>query len=145
MSLSPNSFSGCVCRWLPLHQCQADISRYSQGLAVIVQIIADILTPKEDEKALKSEATVQPRLSNLTVIILGEGLNGICSTLRVTLGTLGLASSTIGDGVALAFILYFIWLLYFDGTLTTCRRSGVSVLELIVLQASKYTSLLAGN
>lgn len=77
--------------------------------------------PEDSNDELKREGSIAPRLSTLTVIILGEGLNGICSTLRMSLGKVGLASSTMGDGVALAFILYFFWLLYFDGTLALPR------------------------
>lgn len=68
--------------------------------------------PKASQKIL---GALHPRLSGLTAIILGEGLNGICSTLHQSMGTLGLAAITSVDAVAVLLILCFLWLLYFDG------------------------------
>ncbi|KIO30441.1 hypothetical protein M407DRAFT_20501 [Tulasnella calospora MUT 4182] len=84
-------------------------------LAVGLQFLAGVFTPREHEGALKSENHLAPRLASLTVIILGEGLNGICGTLRHSINSLGLSSTMGWQSVAVLCILYCIWLLYFDG------------------------------
>ncbi|KAG9042156.1 hypothetical protein FS837_011231 [Tulasnella sp. UAMH 9824] len=85
------------------------------ALAIFVQILASAITPEDDETILKSKATMAPRLSTLTVIIMGEGLNGICGTLRHSINSLGLTPTMVGEVIAILLVLYFIWLLYFDG------------------------------
>lgn len=55
------------------------------------------------------------RLSALTAIIMGEGLNGICVTLHQALGSLGRTPRTLANTIAVMLTLYFLWLLYFDG------------------------------
>lgn len=44
----------------------------NQGLAIFVQFLAAAMTPKDDENVLKSRSDVSPRLSTLTVIIIGK-------------------------------------------------------------------------
>ncbi|KIO30449.1 hypothetical protein M407DRAFT_154030 [Tulasnella calospora MUT 4182] len=85
------------------------------ALAIAMQVLASAITPEDDETILKSKATMAPRLSTLTVIILGEGLNGICGTLRHSINSLGLTPTMVGEVIAILLVLYFIWLLYFDG------------------------------
>ncbi|KAG9043730.1 hypothetical protein FS837_009197 [Tulasnella sp. UAMH 9824] len=45
----------------------------------------------------------------------GEGLNAICGTLRSGMNALGLSKTMVGQSLTMLLILYFIWLLYFDG------------------------------
>ncbi|KAG9019442.1 hypothetical protein FRB90_002265 [Tulasnella sp. 427] len=85
------------------------------GLAIFVQVIAGALTPEDEEGVLRSKSTLPPRMSTLTVIILGEGLNGICDTLRNSINSLGMTKTMTGEMIAMLLVLYFMWLLYFDG------------------------------
>jgi len=83
-------------------------------IAIALQVTAGSYAPDEAE-VLRREGNIGPRLSTLTVIILGEGLNGICDTLRHSVNSIGLTTQTLVVAISLAFILYFIWLIYFDG------------------------------
>ncbi|KIO30438.1 hypothetical protein M407DRAFT_5641 [Tulasnella calospora MUT 4182] len=85
------------------------------GIAVISQAIAGAFTPDDGEGALKNQSAMEPRLASLTVIILGEGLNTICGTLRHSMNSLGLSKTMAGQSLTMLLILYFTWLLYFDG------------------------------
>ncbi|KAG8940004.1 hypothetical protein FRC04_005689 [Tulasnella sp. 424] len=85
------------------------------GLAIGVQVLAAAVTPEDPDKVLKNQGAVSPRLSTLTVIILGEGLNGICSTLRHSINSLGLTPKMVAQALSVLLVLYFVWLLYFDG------------------------------
>ncbi|KAG9043731.1 hypothetical protein FS837_009198 [Tulasnella sp. UAMH 9824] len=85
------------------------------GIAVLSQAIAGAFTPDDGEGVLKSQGAMEPRLASLTVIILGEGLNAICATLRSSMNSLGLSKTMVGQSLTMLLILYFIWLLYFDG------------------------------
>ncbi|KAG9043734.1 hypothetical protein FS837_009201, partial [Tulasnella sp. UAMH 9824] len=85
------------------------------GIATIIQIAAAAFTPEDEKSVLKSTGTIAPRLSSLTVIIMGEGLSSICATLRNIINSLGLTSRMVCEVVTMLFILYFVWLLYFDG------------------------------
>lgn len=82
-----------------------------------MQLVADSYKPDEPEGSLKIEYDILPRLGSLTVVILGEGVNGICSTFHTTFGApIGrLDPLTFVEALSIAFILYFLWLLYFDG------------------------------
>ncbi|KAG9043733.1 hypothetical protein FS837_009200 [Tulasnella sp. UAMH 9824] len=84
-------------------------------IAITIQILAAILTPEDENLRLESRGKMAPRLSSLTVIIMGEGLNGICSTLRNIISSLGLTIRIVSEAVTMLLVLYFIWLLYFDG------------------------------
>ncbi|KIO30437.1 hypothetical protein M407DRAFT_20499 [Tulasnella calospora MUT 4182] len=85
------------------------------ALAIFVQMIAAAFTPEDENLALKSTSAMAPRLSTLTVIIMGEGLNAICATLRNTISSLGLTPRMISESATMLLILYFVWLIYFDG------------------------------
>ncbi|KAG8940000.1 hypothetical protein FRC04_005685 [Tulasnella sp. 424] len=85
------------------------------GVAVLSQAIAGAFTPEDGHRVLKNEGAMAPRLSSLTVIILGEGLNAICGTLSNSMNALGLHKTMVGQSLTMLIILYFIWLLYFDG------------------------------
>ncbi|KAG9019437.1 hypothetical protein FRB90_002260 [Tulasnella sp. 427] len=85
------------------------------GIAILIQIVAGALTPEDDEGALRSKSTLPRRMSTLTVIILGEGLNGICDALRNSINSLAMTKTMIGEMIAMLLVLYFMWLLYFDG------------------------------
>lgn len=78
-----------------------------------------LFVPFERDPAVDSQKRKKmiPRYRSLTAIILGEGLNGICSTLHQSLGTLGLNAVTIANAIAMLVIICSIWLLYFDGKL----------------------------
>ncbi|KAG9029106.1 hypothetical protein FS837_003639 [Tulasnella sp. UAMH 9824] len=109
------------------------------AVAVVIQIITAAFTPEDGNLTLKSSSAMAPRLSTLTVIIMGmftcavfldvfpkshhallfpkpgEGLNAICATLRNSINSLGLTPRMVSEAVSMLLILYFVWLLYFDG------------------------------
>ena len=109
---------------------------FLQSVAIGIQVLGQFLTPDERQDALFEDTDLTSRMSTLTVIILGkkyclslearelmffrlagEGLNGICSVLQHSVNSLGLTKATVGVGVSLSVVLYFIWILYFDGEL----------------------------
>lgn len=69
--------------------------------------------------SLEPRGTIGVRLRALTAIILGEGLNGICSTLHQSFDSLSLTPQIIANAIGLLFISFFLWLLYFDGEATS--------------------------
>ncbi|KIO30444.1 hypothetical protein M407DRAFT_20504 [Tulasnella calospora MUT 4182] len=69
-------------------------------LAIAIQALAAAFTPDDDENVLKSKSTLTPRLSTLTVIIMGEGLNGMCGTLRNNINSLGLTPGMIAEALS---------------------------------------------
>ncbi|KAG9019443.1 hypothetical protein FRB90_002266 [Tulasnella sp. 427] len=85
------------------------------AVAIVIQIMAAAFTPEDGNMTLKSSGAMAPRLSTLTVIIMGEGLNAICATLRNSINSLGLTPRTVSESITMLLILYFVWLLYFDG------------------------------
>ncbi|KAG8938797.1 hypothetical protein FRC04_007526, partial [Tulasnella sp. 424] len=70
------------------------------GLAISIQALAAAFTPEDEAEVLKRKSTLTPRLSALTVIILGEGLNGICGTLRNNVNSLGLTPRMIAEAIS---------------------------------------------
>ncbi|KIO30446.1 hypothetical protein M407DRAFT_20506 [Tulasnella calospora MUT 4182] len=84
-------------------------------LAITIQALAAAFTPEDDKNVLKSKSTLTPRLSTLTVIIMGEGLNGMCGNLRNSINSLGLTPKMVTEALSMLLVLYFVWLLYFDG------------------------------
>ncbi|KAG8940002.1 hypothetical protein FRC04_005687 [Tulasnella sp. 424] len=95
------------------------------GLAISIQALAAAFTPEDEAEVLKSKSTLTPRLSTLTVIILGEGLNGICGTLRNNINSLGLTPRMIAEALSTLLVLYFVWLLYFDGFRIKCSSNRI--------------------
>lgn len=93
------------------------------GLAISIQALAAAFTPEDEAEVLKSKSTLTHRLSALTVIILGEGLNGICGTLRNNVNSLGLTPRMIAESTSMLLVLYFVWLLYFDGFRIKCSSN----------------------
>ncbi|KIO30430.1 hypothetical protein M407DRAFT_20494 [Tulasnella calospora MUT 4182] len=90
------------------------------GLAMAVQVLAAAFTPEDGQNVLKRRGRMAPRLATLTVIIMGkyglrEGLNRICGTLRHSINALGLTGTMILEAISVLIVLYFLWLLYFDG------------------------------
>ncbi|KAG8935213.1 hypothetical protein FRC01_005469 [Tulasnella sp. 417] len=82
--------------------------------AIAVQALVAIFIPDDDPSILKHSGTMAPRLSSLTVIIMGEGLNRICGTLRHSINSLGLTAPMIMQALSMMLVLYLTWLLYFD-------------------------------
>ncbi|KAG8926507.1 hypothetical protein FRC00_002859, partial [Tulasnella sp. 408] len=84
------------------------------GVAVLSQAIAGAFTPEDGNRVLKSEGAMAPRLASLTVIILGEGLNAICATLRNSMNSLGLSRTMVGQSLSIKYspskILEELWL-----------------------------------
>ncbi|KAG9041960.1 hypothetical protein FS837_011542 [Tulasnella sp. UAMH 9824] len=84
------------------------------GVAVLSQAIAGAFTPEDGSRVLKSEGAMAPRLASLTVIILGEGLNAICATLRNSMNSLGLSKTMVGQSFSIKYspskILEELWL-----------------------------------
>ncbi|KAG8935218.1 hypothetical protein FRC01_005474 [Tulasnella sp. 417] len=75
------------------------------GIAVLSQAVAGAFTPDDGQHVLKSQGAMEPRLASLTVIILGEGLNAICATLRGSMNSLGLSKTMVGQSLTLILVL----------------------------------------
>ncbi|KAG9041958.1 hypothetical protein FS837_011540 [Tulasnella sp. UAMH 9824] len=90
-------------------------------VAILLQVVAAAFTPNDHPGALKSDSAMAPRLASLTVIILGRVLSfpSVSMELMVILvpftPILYAFQTMFWQSVAVLFILYFIWLLYFDG------------------------------
>ena len=54
------------------------------------------------------------RLGLLTLIILGEGVIGLCDSIKTVRIAQGFPSNTIGQIICAVLIIYFLWMLYFD-------------------------------
>lgn len=74
-----------------------------------------IFTSEDSHGRPMNQENFVPRLRSLTAIILGEGLNGIWSTLHGAFGGIGQTAAVFGQPIAILFILYSLWILYFDG------------------------------
>ncbi|KAG8927225.1 hypothetical protein FRC02_008358 [Tulasnella sp. 418] len=85
------------------------------GSAMLIELIGHAFTPDDSKDQLRGHGSITERLSTLTVIVMGEGLNGLCNTLKLSVNALGFGTKTIYQIGAIAIILYFFWLLYFDG------------------------------
>ncbi|KAG8973239.1 hypothetical protein FRC05_008953 [Tulasnella sp. 425] len=109
-------FLGCfiIMRESPYSKSAAIAQLSLWGLAIGIQILADAATLEDGKKGLKNQGDLSPRLSTLTVIIIGEGLNGICSTFRHSINSLGLTPKTAAQASLVLLTLSFVWLLYFD-------------------------------
>ncbi|KAG8941446.1 hypothetical protein FRC03_004522, partial [Tulasnella sp. 419] len=83
--------------------------------AMLVELIGHAFTPDDHKDQLRGHGSITERLSTLTVIVMGEGLNGLCSTLRHSVNALGVGAQTVIQLCSVAIILYLYWLLYFDG------------------------------
>ncbi|KAG8973238.1 hypothetical protein FRC05_008952 [Tulasnella sp. 425] len=110
-------FLGCfiIMQERPHSKSAAITQLFLWGLAIGIQVLAAAKTPEDGDKVLKNQGDLSPRLSTLTVIILGEGLNGICSTFRHSINSLGLTPKMAAEALSVLLVLYFIWLVYFDG------------------------------
>ncbi|CAE6468036.1 unnamed protein product [Rhizoctonia solani] len=62
-----------------------------------------------------SDVTLGSRLEAITTIILGEGINGIASTLYSIISAPGLEGPIIVNIICTGFIVYFLAFLYFEG------------------------------
>ena len=56
------------------------------------------------------------RLGLLTLIILGEGVIGLCNAISKVGSSLSFSADVIGQIISAVGVIYFIWMLYFDQT-----------------------------
>ncbi|KAG8945850.1 hypothetical protein FRC03_001624 [Tulasnella sp. 419] len=85
------------------------------GSAMFIEIIGHAFTPDDSKEKLRGHGSITERLSTLTVIVMGEGLNGLSSTLRHSVNAPGFGTKTVVQIASVAIILYMFWLLYFEG------------------------------
>ncbi|EJD37333.1 hypothetical protein AURDEDRAFT_173608 [Auricularia subglabra TFB-10046 SS5] len=121
--------------------------------AIAIEIISYLTVPDVDPDLLLNEDTLGERLSTLTSIILGEGLNGFAGALIFGATSIGFNGKTGGVAASSVVVVTFAFLLYFDGfkhrTLSTHNRSRWNVilhfplhLALIVLLEALKNTLL---
>ncbi|EJD37330.1 hypothetical protein AURDEDRAFT_173605 [Auricularia subglabra TFB-10046 SS5] len=124
--------------------------------AILMEVLSYLVVPDVDPKLLLNEDTMGERLSTLTSIILGEGLNGFAGALVLGSSAIGFNMKTGGVAASSVVIITFAFLLYFEGfrsrTLSTHNRSRWNValhfplhLALIVLLEALKNSLLSAS
>ncbi|KAH7104226.1 hypothetical protein BKA62DRAFT_498852 [Auriculariales sp. MPI-PUGE-AT-0066] len=100
--------------------------------AFIIEILVYLLVPDVDGRLLVNVDTMGERISGLTTVILGEGVNNLGQTLILTASTTGFDARLGGIILTLGLVIFFAFLLYFDGlrrhTPSTRRRSRFNVL-----------------
>ncbi|KKY28176.1 hypothetical protein UCRPC4_g00657 [Phaeomoniella chlamydospora] len=87
------------------------------------------------------------RLGLLTLIILGENINGLVrSVTKILDGSGSLDAGAVGAGVSTVLITYFIWMLYFDQQIHADRKSTIYLpLWAILHFALHITIVLVGE
>ncbi|KZW03427.1 hypothetical protein EXIGLDRAFT_828360 [Exidia glandulosa HHB12029] len=119
---------------------------------VIAEVMVYVFIPDVDGRLLLNVDTMGERLSGLTTIILGEGLNGVAGVLVQAASAIGFNTIVGGVAASAELAILFAFLLYFDGfkrrTLSTQNRSKMNVvlhfplhLSLIVLLESVKNTL----
>ncbi|KAH7104224.1 hypothetical protein BKA62DRAFT_498704 [Auriculariales sp. MPI-PUGE-AT-0066] len=102
------------------------------GTGLSIEILVYLFVPEVDGRLLVNVDTMGERISTLTTVILGEGVNGLGQTLILTASTTGFTVRLGGIILTLGLVILFAFLLYFDGlrrsTPSTRRRSRVNVL-----------------
>jgi len=110
-----------------------------------------LFVPEVDGRLLLNVDTMGERISGLTTIILGEGLNSLGQTLILMASSTGFSMKMGLIVFAVGLVVMFSFLLYFDGlrrrTPGTRRRSRINVLLhfplhlaiIVLLQSLKNT------
>ncbi|KAH7104225.1 hypothetical protein BKA62DRAFT_635297 [Auriculariales sp. MPI-PUGE-AT-0066] len=100
--------------------------------AFVVEIAVYLFIPDVDGSLLVNVDTMGERISGLTTVILGEGLNSLGQTLILIASGTGFGARLGAIILTLGLIIFFAFLLYFDGlrrrTPSTRRRSRFNVL-----------------
>ncbi|KAG8964155.1 hypothetical protein FRC03_002163 [Tulasnella sp. 419] len=84
-------------------------------LAATIEITTHTLMSKVAKAKLRGYGSLSARLGTLTVIVIGEGLNGIYSALQEVVIEPGFGWKGIGQVISVASIIFCTWLLYFNG------------------------------
>lgn len=100
-----------------LPRCGLSCADFGMQLVATYAQLLSMFNQREDApKLLQNYGATLPRIESLTAIILGEGLNSICSTLHLLLGDFDVPTPrTMANLTAVLLTLSCIWLLYFDG------------------------------
>ncbi|KAG8686377.1 hypothetical protein FRC11_009030 [Ceratobasidium sp. 423] len=88
------------------------------GSAVLVEMIAQVIRFQLDVDQgikLRSHGSVTGRLSDITTILLGEGINAIAGTFYAIEQAPGFSAPTGSSVVCCAIIVFFLAYLYFEG------------------------------
>lgn len=118
-----------------------------------VEVASYLIVPDVDARLLANMDTMGERLSSLTSIILGEGLNSLAGTLVLSASAIGFDAKTGGVAASATVVITFAFLLYFDGfkrrTPATRHRSKWNValhfplhLSIIVLLEAMKNGLI---
>ncbi|EJD37325.1 hypothetical protein AURDEDRAFT_188092 [Auricularia subglabra TFB-10046 SS5] len=115
------------------------------------EVLVFLFVPDVDGRQLRNVDTMGERLSSLTTIILGEGLNSLAGTLVLAASAIGFSAQTGGVSASATLVITFAFLLYFDGfkrrTLSMQNRSKLNILLhfplhlaiIVLLEALKNT------
>ncbi|CAE6439160.1 unnamed protein product [Rhizoctonia solani] len=109
------------------HPDGAKVKYACWGSAILVEIIAHVIRFQLDVNKgirLRSHGSVTGRLSDITTILLGEGLNAIAGTFYAIEQAPGFSAPTGSAVVCCAIIVFFLAYLYFEGAapLKSVRR-----------------------
>ncbi|EJD37311.1 hypothetical protein AURDEDRAFT_129509 [Auricularia subglabra TFB-10046 SS5] len=83
--------------------------------AIAIEIFSYLMVPEVDPGFLLNVDTMGERLSTLTSIILGEGLNSLAEAVLLGARTVAFNVKTVGVAASSTIIVAFAFLLYFDG------------------------------
>lgn len=94
---STGAFVAC---WVIQAQVKANrytvIAQFSLwGVALLIDIVAHAFTRSESKAILVGHGSLSKRLATLTIIILGEGLNGLCQKLSQVIQGISLGAGSV--------------------------------------------------
>ncbi|GAB1524678.1 hypothetical protein RhiTH_007832 [Rhizoctonia solani] len=124
------------------------------GSAVLVEMVAHIIRFQLDLNRgirLRSHGSITGRLSDITTIILGEGMNAIAGTFYAIEQAPGISVPTGSSVICCGIIVFFLTYLYFEGAapLKSVRRRAAYImmhlpwlLSVILLLEGKFYSNL---
>ncbi|EJD37316.1 hypothetical protein AURDEDRAFT_173590, partial [Auricularia subglabra TFB-10046 SS5] len=108
--------------------------------SIALEVLSYLTVHEVDSPLLLNADTMGERLSTLTSVILGEGLNGLAGGLVLGAGAIGFDLKSGGVAASATVIITFAFLLYFDGlkrrTPSTHNRSRWNVLLHFLLHLS---------
>ncbi|KAG8721009.1 hypothetical protein FRC08_016319 [Ceratobasidium sp. 394] len=111
----------------------AKVKYYLWGPAILLEVIAHIVRFQweiNDGIRLRSHGSITGRLSGITTIILGEGINAIAGTFYAIEKAPGFGGPTGAGIICCAVIVFFLAYLYFEGAapLKSVRRRAAWVM-----------------
>ncbi|CAE6374909.1 unnamed protein product [Rhizoctonia solani] len=120
------------------------------GSAVLVEMVAHIIRFQLDLNRgirLRSHGSVSGRLSDITTIILGEGMNAIAGTFYAIEQAPGISVPTGSSVICCGVIVFFLTYLYFEGAapLKSVRRRAAWIMMHLPWLLSVKNQLLLVN